>query len=97
MGNPTYLLALVLLVFLLSVSAVYRQAILTADGNADTYTVVNKAFGGTAEVVPDVGHCGHDLPGYADAIVGVVPGDMVGHKPEERGKCSGPAASAWLW
>jgi hypothetical protein len=39
---------------------------------------------------------GHDLPGYADPAGRVVPGDMVGHEPEKRGECSGPAASAWL-
>jgi len=37
-------------------SPVYGQTILVADGQSDTYTLINNAFGGTAEEVPDCSH-----------------------------------------
>lgn len=41
---------------LVSWPSLYAQTILTADGQTDTYTLVNSVFGGTAEEVPDCSH-----------------------------------------
>jgi len=37
-------------------SAVFAQTVLTADGRTDAYTLINNAFGGTAEETPDCSH-----------------------------------------
>jgi hypothetical protein len=34
------------------------------------------------------------LPGYAQALDALVPGGLVGHQPEERCECHGPATGA---
>lgn len=44
--------------------------------------------------VPDVGDGGHDFPGYADSLAGLVSGHVVGDEPEERRQRAGPAASS---
>lgn len=56
MKNSGCLVVLVLLLAFLSRPYLYAQTILTADGQTDTYTLINNAFGGTAEEVPDCSH-----------------------------------------
>jgi len=43
--------------------------------------------------VPDVGDSGHDFPGYADSLAGLVSSYVVGDEPKERRQRAGPAAS----
>lgn len=47
---------LVMLRLLCNVSALYAQTVLAADGQTDTYTLVNSVLGGTAEETPDCSH-----------------------------------------
>lgn len=47
---------LVMLPPLCNVSALYAQTVLAADGQTDTYTLVNSVLGGTAEETPDCSH-----------------------------------------
>jgi hypothetical protein len=56
MKNTLFLVGLFLSTALLHGPTLYAQTILTADGHTDTYSLINKAFGGTAEEVPDCSH-----------------------------------------
>ena len=47
---------LVMLPLLSNVSALFAQTVLAADGQTDTYTLINSALGGTAEETPDCSH-----------------------------------------
>ena len=48
----------VLIAYLISAPALFAQVYLTADGQTDTYTLINQTLGGTAEEVPDCSHPG---------------------------------------
>ena len=43
-------------VSLLTAPALFAQTVLTADGQTDTYTLINSVLGGTAEETPDCSH-----------------------------------------
>jgi len=61
-----------LTLLLLITPAVFGQKMLVADGHTDTYTLINKAFGGSAEEPPDCGHpaFGPHITQDADAELG---------------------------
>lgn len=56
MKNTLCLMGLFLIAALLRGPSLYAQTILTADGQTETYTLINSVFGGTAEEVPDCSH-----------------------------------------
>src|SRR5215471_19138528 len=54
--NVLLLIGPFLFAALVSWPSLYAQTILTADGQTDTYTLINSTFGGIAEEVPDCSH-----------------------------------------
>ena len=52
----TKVFSCVLVVWLFNVPAASAQVYLTADGVTDTYALINRTLGGTAEEVPDCSH-----------------------------------------
>ena len=45
----------------------------------------------------DIANCGSDFRGIAEAVVTLVPGDVVRDKLEAWGQCPGDAEDTWPW
>src|SRR5262249_20752051 len=74
----------------LSSYSLFAQTILTADGQSDTYTLINRAFGGTAEEVPDCSHpdFGPHITQSFDAVLNKYVFDFVIHVTPDNDRCT---------